>query len=151
MKDRLIKASATFFYAGLVPVAPGTMGSFVGLLLFLCVYTRPWLYVATFLFVAALGFFSARRAGKLVGRQDPGEVVIDEVGGIFLVFFMVPVGWVSLVLGFVLYRALDVFKPYPARRLERLPGSLGIMSDDLLCGVYTNLILHGLIKLNILH
>jgi len=149
--ERLIKLFSTFFYVGMIPFAPGTMGSFAGLLVFLSVYDSPLVCAALFALIAGLGFLSVGRAEKIFGKKDPREVVIDEVAGIFIVFFMVPVHAPNLLAGFFLYRFLDIFKPFPARRLEGLSGSFGIMSDDLLCGLYANFILQVLLKLNILH
>lgn len=149
--ERLIKLFSTFFYVGMVPFAPGTMGSLAGLLVFLSVLDAPLACAAMFALILGIGFFSAGRAESVFGKKDPCEVVIDEVAGIFVVFFMVPIHALSLLAGFVIYRILDIFKPFPARRLEGLRGSLGIMSDDLLCGLYANLILQVLLKLNILH
>ena len=146
-----VKLLATFFYLGEIPPAPGTLGSFAGLLLFLSTAHRPWLCVLFFVIVTVLGFFSAGRAEKIFGKKDPRQVVIDEVAGMFLVYFMVPLNGMNLLSGFLLYRALDIIKPFPARRLECLPGSLGIMSDDLLCGLYSNLILQILLKWHFLH
>ncbi len=149
--ERLIKLFSTFFYVGMVPFAPGTMGSLAGLLVFLSVLDAPLACAVMFALILGIGFFSAGRAESVFGKKDPCEVVIDEVAGIFVVFFMVPIHALSLLAGFVIYRILDIFKPFPARRLEGLRGSLGIMSDDLLCGLYANLILQVLLKLNILH
>lgn len=146
-----VKLLATFFYLGEIPLAPGTLGSFGGLLLFLSTAQRPWLCGVFFVIVTVLGFFSAGRAEKVFREKDPSQVVIDEAAGIFLVYFMVPLNGINLFLGFFLYRALDIVKPFPARHLERLPGSLGIMSDDLLCGLYSNLILQLLLKFHFLH
>ena len=149
--DRWVKLLATFFYAGEMPVAPGTVGSFVGLLIFLSAAPSPGVCAGLFVLISGLVFFSAGRAEKIFQKKDPHEVVIDEVAGIFPAFFMIPLGLMNLIVGFLLYRALDIAKPFPARRLEHLEGSYGIMADDLVCGIYTNLILHILLKLNILH
>ena len=149
--DRFVKLLATFFYVGEIPWAPGTAGSFAGLLLFLAVYNSPFACVFLFALLCAAGFFSSGRAEKILGKKDPHEVVIDEVAGIFPVFFMIPIHGVNIVIGFILYRILDVFKPFGIRRIEHLGGSYGIMLDDLMGGIYANLILQILLKLNILH
>ncbi len=149
--ERLIRLFSTFFYVGMIPFAPGTMGSFAGLLVFLSANDAPLVCAVLFALIVGLGFFSAGRAESVFAKKDPREVVIDEAAGIFIVFFMVPVHALNLLAGFVLYRVLDIFKPFPVRRLEGLRGSFGIMSDDLLCGIYANLILQGMLKLNILH
>ena len=74
---------------------------------------------------------------------DPGPIVIDEVMGMLITLFMIPVGWGGLLLGFLLFRALDVMKPFPARQFERLHGGLGVMADDAMAAVYSNLLLRG--------
>jgi phosphatidylglycerophosphatase A len=71
-------------------------------------------------------------------------VVIDEVMGMLMTLFLIPVNWAGLILGFVLFRIFDVIKPYPARRFERLPGGLGMMADDAMAAVYANLLLRTL-------
>ena len=151
LMERLIKLFSTFFYVGMIPFAPGTMGSFAGLFVFLSAKDAPLVCAALFALILCIGFLSAGRAEKVFGKKDPREVVIDEAAGIFIVFFMVPVNTLNILAGFVLYRVFDIFKPFPARRLEALRGSFGIMSDDLLCGLYANLVLQVLLKLYILH
>jgi phosphatidylglycerophosphatase A len=74
---------------------------------------------------------------------DPGPIVIDEVMGMLVTLFMIPVGWLGMLLGFLLFRALDVAKPFPARQFERLHGGLGVMADDAMAGIYANLLLRG--------
>lgn len=140
-RENFIKLITTFFYAGEFPFAPGTVGSFVGLLLFLTVFNHIWATVFLFLLICVLGFLTSGEAEKVFGKKDPSCVVIDEVAGIFLAFFLIPLDGFVLLAGFLIYRILDIIKPFPARRLEKLNGSYGIMLDDLICGVYANLIL----------
>ena len=88
--------------------------------------------------VTYLGIWAATRTEKVTGRKDPGIVVVDEVAGQLIAFLFVP--WDSpawmLIIGFVLFRLFDIWKPYPIRRLESLEAGLGIMADDVLAGVY---------------
>lgn len=149
MINRFSEILATFFYLGKIPWAPGTFGSLAGLLLFLAVADKPFFGVALFILILAGGVFAAGRVEKMNGGKDPKCVVIDEVAGMPIVYFMVPIRVELLVLGFVLYRVLDIIKPFGARRLEQLPGGWGIMSDDILCGIYANLILHALMVFRI--
>jgi phosphatidylglycerophosphatase A len=133
---------ATGFGAGYSPVAPGTAGSLVGLLLFWPLRDLPaavqvGILAAVFLAGAAAATLVARAAGI----EDPGIVVVDEVVGMWTSLLFLPFTLGTAVLGFVLFRILDVVKPYPARDLEELPGGWGIMSDDLMAGVYANLTL----------
>jgi len=80
-------------------------------------------------------------AERYFERSDPRHVVLDEVMGMLITLFMVPVGWFGAAIGFVLFRAADVVKPFPANRLERLHGGLGVMADDAMAAVYANLAL----------
>ena len=126
---------------GYVPFAPGTFGSAAGLLIW---YLLPVSPVAQGFAVAAivvLGSWSGTRAEHYLGRSDPGQVVIDEVAGMLVTLFLVNVGWAGALLAFLLFRLFDIVKPYPANRLERLPGGIGIMADDLMAGVYANVAL----------
>jgi phosphatidylglycerophosphatase A len=102
---------------------------------------QPWL--SSILAVAAVGIFflgvwAASGAEKYFGRVDPGHVVIDEVVGQLLTFLARPdASWKWLVAGFVLFRIFDVVKPFPARQAERLPRGWGIMTDDVVAGLYS--------------
>jgi phosphatidylglycerophosphatase A len=80
-------------------------------------------------------------AERHFGRIDPGQVVVDEVAGMLVTLFLVRVGWLGAFGAFLLFRIADIVKPYPANRLERLPGGLGIMADDVMAGIYANVAL----------
>jgi CDP-diacylglycerol--glycerol-3-phosphate 3-phosphatidyltransferase len=119
---------------GLFPKAPGTWGSALGVLL---VFLTRWsgaLYVTVFVLLIVWGALAYKRITD--PDPDPQYIVIDEVCGIFVTFMMIPMTWVSAILGFVLFRAFDVFKPFPVRLLERIPRYGGIMADDLGAGLY---------------
>jgi phosphatidylglycerophosphatase A len=137
---------ATGFGTGYGPVAPGTWGSLPGLAFAwgLERLAGLWAVLAGAAFFAGAGVWAAGRAEALLGEKDPGRVVVDEIAGqmVALLFFR-PTARL-LLFAFVLFRILDVVKPWPARRLEDLPGGSGIMADDLMVGLYANLILHGL-------
>jgi phosphatidylglycerophosphatase A len=85
------------------------------------------------------GSWAGGIAERHFGRTDPSQVVIDEVLGMLVTLFMNPVGWVGSIGAFLVFRAADIIKPFPANRLERLPGGLGVMADDLMAAVYANL------------
>jgi phosphatidylglycerophosphatase A len=140
---------ATVAYCGFAPVAPGTFGAAAGLLVYLLVWwTRsPLVEIALIAVTFAAGIWSATLAERHLGGTDPGPVVIDEVLGMLVTLAFIPVGWSGALAGFVLFRALDVVKPYPANRFERLHGGLGIMADDAMAGVYANVCLRLLIWL----
>lgn len=101
--------------------------------------------------LALAGVWAATRTERLLGRKDPGVVVIDEVAGQLMTFLFVPTGagsW-AIVVGFLAFRAFDIWKPYPIRRLEALESGLGIMADDLLAGAYACVIVSLFITLQL--
>ena len=134
-------ALATALGAGYAPVAPGTWGSAVGLLLWLVLPASTPVQAFAIVVVVVAGVWSGGVAERHFGRTDPGQVVIDEVAGMLVTLFLNPVGWVGAFAGFLLFRAADIVKPFPARRLERLHGGFGIMADDVMAGIYANLAL----------
>jgi phosphatidylglycerophosphatase A len=126
---------------GYVPVAPGTFGSAVGLLIWFALPVSVLAQGAAIAAVSAIGAWSSTVAERHSGKVDPGYVVIDEVAGMLVTLFLIPVGWAGALGAFLLFRLFDIVKPYPANRLERLHGGLGIMADDIMAGVYANLAL----------
>jgi phosphatidylglycerophosphatase A len=140
---------ATFFRVGDLPLAPGTAASACGLLLAYLLRYEADLFIVMTALVTAAGFLTAGVAEKAEGRKDPGCIVIDEVSGIMIAFFMLPsYSWPVLVTGFFLFRAFDMFKVYPASKFESWGGARGIMLDDIMAGVYTNLILQAAVRLS---
>ncbi len=146
---RLAVFLATVAYCGYFPIAPGTVGSAAGLVVYLLVWwTRsPIIEAGLMALTFAVGTWAATHAERYFGGIDPGPVVIDEVLGMLVALAFIPVGWSGALAGFFLFRVFDVIKPYPANRLERLHGGLGIMADDLMAGIYANLALRLLIWL----
>jgi phosphatidylglycerophosphatase A len=142
---RLAVFICSFGYIGFVPFAPGTFGSAAGVAIYLAARHSPVAYLQPLLIVAmfAAGVALTKACEEELSCTDPGPVVIDEVMGMLITVFMIPVGWVGLLVGFLLFRALDVVKPFPARQLERLHGGLGVMADDAMAAVYANLLLRG--------
>ncbi len=145
---RLAVFICTFGYIGFAPFAPGTVGSAAGVLLYALMRTAGLppaadLVVIAVLFVA--GIWSGTEAERYFGTTDPGPGVIDEVAGMLITLYLLPPTWPVMIAGFFVFRALDVFKPWPANRLERLHGGLGMMADDAMAAVYGNLIMRGLL------
>ncbi len=129
-------------YAGKFPFAPGTAGTVVGVFLYLGMKGLPPLqYLAGCVLVILAGIWAAGRAEVILGRKDSPSIVIDEIAGFLTAMFMAPPGWLFILAGFLLFRAFDILKPWPLRRLEELHGGLGVMLDDIGAGVYTNLVL----------
>jgi phosphatidylglycerophosphatase A len=140
--DFLASVVATVGGAGYLPVAPGTAGSAIGLLLFwpMAAWRWPWQLGAS-LALFLVGALAAARVARRVGQKDPGIVVMDEVVGQWVTLAALPLTPATAALGFVLFRAMDILKPWPARDLEHLPGGWGIMADDVAAGVWAHLLL----------
>jgi phosphatidylglycerophosphatase A len=132
---------ATAGGVGYVPFAPGTFGSMVGVALWALLRTSVAAQAIAIVVLFVLGSWSGTVAEHHFGRTDPSQVVIDEVVGILITLFLVPVGWLGALLAFLLFRLSDIVKPFPSNRLERLHGGFGVMADDAMAAIYANLAL----------
>ncbi|MGE5340503.1 MAG: phosphatidylglycerophosphatase A [Candidatus Omnitrophota bacterium] len=136
---------ATCLNIGRIPLAPGTWGSLATMLLvyFIGPYYQAPLYVQLLIIgmVFLLGIPAANQAERHFGKKDPGQCVIDEVAGQMVTLLAVPHNNMYYVAGFFLFRFFDILKPFPIRKLEKIPGGLGIMIDDIAAGVYASLVL----------
>lgn len=145
MTDRIAAALATWFGVGLIPVAPGTWGSLAALPLgvgLIWLGGEP-LLIGGILAISLAGVWAGERYADAKGQEDPQSVVIDEVAGQWLALLpCMSLGWIELALAFILFRAADILKPWPASWADRnIPGGLGIMADDWVAGVYAALAL----------
>lgn len=142
--------------AGLLGPAPGTNGSAVAALLWWAMAHHlgafdPRLVLGAMVVVStAAGIPAATRVARESGKTDPGCVVIDEVAGQWLTLLAAPAGWKTVLAGFILFRVFDIVKPFPVRRLERLPEGWGIVIDDLAAGVYAMIVLALLVHFRVL-
>jgi phosphatidylglycerophosphatase A len=139
-------ALATWFGCGYAPKGPGTAGSLGALLpAFLLVryaHWQPWYFGVLAIAALAPAVWSAGVAARESGRKDPQFVVIDEVVGQWITLAgATGFSWKSWLAAFVLFRLFDIWKPFPVRRLESLPGGIGIVADDVMAGVYGALVL----------
>ena len=144
---------ATVGYVGYAPLAPGTFGSAAGLVVFYAIrelsaragigYGGVELAAIVVLFV--IGIWSGTEAEHHFGGLDPGPIVLDEVIGMLITLALLPVNIWGAIAGFLVFRVLDVIKPWPARGLERLPGGLGVMADDGMAALYGNLVMRALL------
>jgi len=142
--SQIARLIASFFYVGYIPLVPGTFGSLAAFAIYfpLHYYTNDWrIYGFCIILVVALGIWASHVAQKDSKILDPSFVVIDEVAGQLITLFLIPFSWYAVVSGFFLFRILDILKPQPARKAEDLPGGWGIMMDDVIAGVYGNIIL----------
>ena len=142
--ESLLVGVATVGPCGLVPVAPGTVGSIAGLALVGLVRLSDSVLVEASVLVAlvAVGIVAASAAESVFQRRDPGQVVIDEVAGMFVTVLSIPIGWGGALSAFFLFRLCDIVKPFPARHAEFLPKGWGVMADDIVAGLYA----HGLLR-----
>ena len=138
---------ATCGYIGFAPVAPGTVGSAAGVAVFYLIrgveaaWAQPLLIAVLF----AAGVWAASIAEQALGGTDPGPVVIDEVVGMLITLLWLPVTPLGAFAGFLVFRVLDVVKPWPSRQFESLHGGMGIMADDAMAAVYGHLLMRGLL------
>ncbi len=148
------------FGVGYLPLAPGTFGSVVGVLIYLFfgwieanvsanfgakgwtdAQITAWIHAGNailFLLFCLLGIWAASRAAEIFKDKDPQKVVVDEVIGQLIVFLFVPfdISWKLILAGFLLFRLFDIWKPFPINSLEKLPRGIGVCADDVLAGVY---------------
>jgi phosphatidylglycerophosphatase A len=149
----LFRSPASFlalgFGTGLSRVAPGTLGTLPGMLLCAALSGLSLTgYLGAVLLVTLAGIVICDRASAELGVHDHGGIVWDEIAGFLVTMIAVPVGLVSLMAGFVLFRLFDIWKPWPIRLLDRhMPGGAGIMADDILAGVFACAVLHAIMYL----
>ena len=144
-RDRAVLFLATGGYIGKIPLAPGTLGSFWGLPAAYFLYGLPPATAVLTTIVFIIGSIAvAHRAVQLLGREDPGCVVIDEIAGMMVTLLLMPFNGATAAIGFVVFRVLDIFKPFPIRTIERrLAGGAGVVMDDIVAGVMANLLLRA--------
>jgi len=141
LSDRLVRLFSTFFGIGNLPLAPGSMASIAGVLICVLLQSSVLLYGAVFGVITLLGFWSCGRMEALLNEEDPSSVVIDEVSGVMIAFFLLPLTPAVMWTAFFLFRAFDMFKIYPVNKFEEIPGGAGIMMDDVIAGIYTNIVM----------
>ena len=146
LTERLAFVLATGFGSGYSPIAPGTAGSAVGLVF---VWGMSYLslpgQLAAVLAVSVLSILAADMVARTTGLKDPGLVVADEIAGMMVTMIAIPFTLKTAVIGFILFRVMDVVKPPPARQFERFKGGIGIVADDLMAGLYAHLALRGVL------
>lgn len=129
--------------SGLSPKAPGTVGTLAAVPLYLLLMQlSPLYYLLALLAATGFGIWVCGKSSQLLGVHDHGGIVWDEFVGFWITMFIAPAGWLWIVLGFVLFRVFDIWKPWPIQVIDRkVDGGLGIMLDDILAGVFALLVL----------
>jgi phosphatidylglycerophosphatase A len=142
-RERAVLFLATGFFVGTVPFAPGTFGTIIGLpVCFLISKLNIFLAVICALLFIFFAIWVAAAAGKILKKEDPAEIVIDEIAGLIVTFVGLPFTPKTAIAGFVIFRAFDILKPFPIRTFEeKVAGGPGIVLDDVMAGIYGNIIL----------
>ena len=156
----LVRCVATGFFSGYIPWASGTVGSIVGAAFFLIPgFSHPVVLAAAIIAGLFLGVYTSRLVARVEGNRltksaqrakeifqpdgdhgpDPSIIVIDEIVGMWIALYAIPVSVTSVVIAFVFFRAFDIVKPYPAKEVEQYPNGWGIMLDDAVAGIYANI------------
>jgi phosphatidylglycerophosphatase A len=148
---KLSAAIATVFGIGRVPVAPGTVASAVALILAwpIVLYGGRFGLLAAGLAASAIGAWAGEHYAHDTKQADPSECVIDEVAGQWIACAFAPVSFLAFLLAFILFRIFDILKPWPISKLEKLPGGVGIMADDIAAAVAAGAIIAILAHLRI--
>ena len=141
MRNFLIKGFTSVLGIGYLPAAPGTWATAAGVAIAYCLANNLSAYTILLLVLLVIGIMASGIVEKLLNQKDPGIVVIDEVVGVMIALWGLPMIWPVIFCGFFLFRAFDMFKIYPINKLEAQSGGWGIMLDDCMAGVYTNMIL----------
>jgi phosphatidylglycerophosphatase A len=137
------KIIGTGLYSGYAPVAPGTAGSMAALLIYLIPgFENLYIIIPAALISIAVGIPIAGRLEKYYNKPDPRQCTIDEFAGMWISLILVPKEVIPVIAAFLIWRLMDIIKPYPARKLENLEGGLGVMMDDVVAGIYSLVFVH---------
>ena len=141
LKEAFILLLSSWFGVGRLPLAPGTWGTLGAVPLALIIsYFGPVPSVISLAVIIPLAVWTSGISQKLIKKDDPPEVVIDEVAGYFVTVFLLPFSWWSFILGFLLFRFFDILKPFPIGMIDKkVRGGIGICLDDIVAGVYANI------------
>jgi phosphatidylglycerophosphatase A len=152
LKKKFIKLLATGCGSGYSPVAPGTAGTVVGVLLyFLLTCFSGSVYLLFLLGFTAVAVYVAGEAEVIFRQKDAPCIVVDEVAGLLWTMIFVSPAIPAVITGFILFRFFDIVKPFPVRLLEdKLPGGYGVVGDDVMAGIYSNLVLQVLITFSVI-
>lgn len=147
MREGAAKFIATFFYVGLIPIAPGTFGTLAAIPLFWIISGLPiYIYLLITLIVIGVSVWAATVTEEIYGKRDPGQIVADEVAGYLVTMILIPPTALNIVVGFFLFRLFDIVKPPPVRSFEKLPRGWGVVIDDVAAGVYACVCMHLIIR-----
>lgn len=149
-REKAVLFLATGCFVGNIPFAPGTFGSLLGIPLCFVLSKFNLLFGLLCIIVFVLfAMWTAQLAERILQKRDPGNIVIDEMAGMTVALIGLPFNLKSAVTGFIIFRALDIFKPFPIRRVEhRISGGAGVVLDDVVAGIYSNLFLRLVLRMS---
>jgi phosphatidylglycerophosphatase A len=137
----VLKYIATIGFIGYLPFASGTFGSLVAFAFFILLKPTPFIHILMVFLLIPVGIVSSHHAERLFNSKDCKHIVIDEFCGYLLSVALLPFSYVQAVIAFFLFRFFDILKPFPIKKMESLSGGKGIMADDIVAAIYTNLVL----------
>jgi phosphatidylglycerophosphatase A len=147
LRNAVIITLSTFFFIGYLPFIPGTFGSLASILLFYFIKDNVIIFALCTSTLIIIGLWIAGEAEKIFDKKDSKYIVIDEASGMLISLIGVPYDIKLVIIAFILFRILDTLKPYPAGKSQGLKGGLGVMSDDIIAGLYTNIIIQLALRL----
>lgn len=136
MKVDWVKALSTFFGVGYLPYCPGTWASLLGVGIYFLLRDYFIVYLGVTVTIFIIGLLVCEKAEKKFKKTDPSFIVIDEIAAILILLIFVPRNLLLLILAFLVFRGIDILKPYPIKKIEKFSGSWGIMVDDLVASFY---------------
>ncbi len=146
LTDKITIFLASGFYVGKLPFAPGTIGTLLAFPISFLLSEISASFSAPFISIFLLiSIFLSDKASRIIGKKDPSIVVIDEIVGMTLTLMFIPFNLVTAGLGFIIFRILDIFKPFPINYMEKFKGGIGIVLDDAVAGILGNIILRLII------
>ncbi len=138
----LVNLFGSGFFTGYLPFITGTFGSLAGLIIyFIPGFENPWIIIPSIILFFIIGIYTGTIFEQAYGK-DPAQCTIDEIVGMWITLLFLPKSFILSISAFLLWRMMDIIKPFPARNLESLPGGLGVMMDDVMAGIYSCLIMH---------
>lgn len=140
MNNKIYLNLASLGFIGYMPLCPGTFASIFAVIITL-LFSNHWYFAVFTVIVAILAFLVSGKAERILQQKDASYIVIDDFLGMLITYLFIPHNFKFMIIGFFLFRMFDMLKVPPASSLEKLPGSLGIVGDDVIAGIYANIIL----------
>lgn len=142
LNEHLVLIISTGFYSGYFPLIPGTIGTALGVVIYWAISGFQLIYYSGFLLLLTiLGLYESEKAEIYFSRKDAPQIVIDEIIGYLITMMYIPSKLKFVIIGFFVFRIMDIVKPFPCRQLQQLKGGTGIVIDDVIAGIYSNIIL----------